>query len=154
MIKDKRKLASPLISHHILGDDNEDIPLQMTEEQQVNIITTYPGGCNNTLVTEPAQTQAWIGSGPSTIAPVTFEDMTSKQIKNLQKNKNNLEKLQMESNLKMKQYKLVTEIISEIEFDDQQPLNTKNIQLDFNDTSEVLDNSMVTLNYVPTANVA
>jgi len=55
------------------------------------ITNTCPGGYNNTLVTEH---QAWVGSGPSTIlAPVTLEDMTCKQIKNLEKNKNNLKKL-------------------------------------------------------------
>jgi len=49
-------------------------------------LNTCPGGYNNTLVTE----NAWIGSGQPS---VTAENMTQKQIKSLNKNKNNLNKL-------------------------------------------------------------
>jgi hypothetical protein len=70
MIKDK-KLASPIKCINFTGDNNDDIPLQMTEEQPANNTQTCPGGQLNTMITD-----YWVQSGPSDM-------VTQKQIKSL-----------------------------------------------------------------------
>lgn len=49
-----KKLASPVKCKNFRGDNNDDIPLQMTEDQPVNIITHMcpDGGCQNTMVSD------------------------------------------------------------------------------------------------------
>lgn len=94
MIKDK-KLASPVKCQNFLGDNNDDIPQQMTEDQPLNMVThTCPGGYHNTMVTDH-----W-NDGCSSPTGEAGDKLTQKQVRQMQKNQNNF--LRHQSNLQKK----------------------------------------------------
>lgn len=83
-----KKLAQPVKCQNFRGDNNDDIPMQMTEDHPANIIThTFPdGGYQNTMVSDSPKKEQ---------LPTGLEH-ASKQIQNskkLQKNMKNFTKL-------------------------------------------------------------
>ena len=133
MIKDK-KLASPIKICKFIGD--KDIPAQMTEER-AQLQMEAP---TNTMVTLRGDYHPILEASEGTTVKASKFKKREKSIH--QKNKNNFKKLQ--SNLKKKQHKLVTNILSEaLDYDDSKENQcTKNLTSEFND---ILDNS-VTIN--------
>ena len=84
-IRDK-KLASPMKNLKFKGDNNDDIPFQMTEEQHHHILSL---NVINTLFSEGKK------SGYSGQPPVLQENQSKKaqNIKSIKKNQNNLNNL-------------------------------------------------------------